>query len=96
MQRPGQFRPVSLAPALHLGEPGDDLGAALPGVSGDSLALRLQPETAGTLPCKCRMKNPQMCRMKVPHFRELGSAGIRHGRLRFLAADRVVLAAAAG
>ena len=45
--------------------------------------------------CKCRMKNPQKCRTKIPHFRELGSAGIRHGRLHFSAADRVVLAAAA-
>jgi DNA replication protein DnaC len=46
--------------------------------------------------CKCRMKNPQKCRTKIPHFRELGSAEIRYGRLRFSAADRVVLAVAAG
>ena len=46
--------------------------------------------------CKCRTKNPQKCRGKIPHFRGLRSVGIRHSRLRFLAAGRVVLAAAAG
>jgi len=45
-------------------------------------------------PCKCRMKSPQKCRTKIPHFRELGSVGIRHGRLHFSVGDRVVLAAA--
>jgi len=40
--------------------------------------------------CKCRMKSPQKCRTKIPHFRVLGSGGIRHGGLRFLAAGRVV------
>jgi transposase len=44
--------------------------------------------------CKCRMKSPQKCRTKIPHFRELGSVGIRHGRLHFSVGDRVVLAAA--
>ena len=46
--------------------------------------------------CKCRMKNPQKCRTKIPHFRALRSAGIRDGRLHSLAAGPVVWARAAG
>ena len=46
--------------------------------------------------CKCRMKIPQKCRTKIPHFRALRWVGIRDGRLRSLAAGPVVWARAAG
>jgi hypothetical protein len=71
---------------------------ALEGVRVSAITIQkiLNDNGLGTRICKCRMKNPQKCRTKIPHFRELGSAEIRHGRLRFSAADRVVLAVAAG
>jgi DNA replication protein DnaC len=56
--------------------------------------LRFQKQMAGH--CKGRMKYPRKCRAKIPHFRDLRSAGFRHGRLHFSAVGRVVLAAAAG
>jgi transposase-like protein len=61
----------------------DDLVKAL-GMSGvsKSQVSRLCAEIDERV-CKCRMKNPQKCRTKIPHFRELGSAEIRHGRFRF-------------
>jgi transposase-like protein len=65
-------------------------------VMAHKLREALAREVHGAELCKCRMKNPQKCRTKIPHFRGFRSAGIRHGRLRFLVAGRVVLAAAAG
>jgi hypothetical protein len=50
VQRLGELRPVRVASALHLGEPGENGGAALSGVSLDRLALRFYAEAAGALP----------------------------------------------
>ena len=45
--------------------------------------------------CKCRMKIPQKCRTKIPHFWDRRSAGFRHGRPSFSVACRGVWAPAA-
>ena len=50
VQRLAELRPVRVAPALHLGEAGDQRGAPLRDEAVDRLPLRLDPEPARALP----------------------------------------------
>lgn len=50
MQRPGQFRPLCIAPALNLAEPYEDLSPARGSEVLDHLALYFKPKSTSPLP----------------------------------------------
>ncbi len=79
-------------PLIDLLQKQDD-GDFLRAVAEAVLQLLMGHDVEGLV--KCRMKSPQKCRTKIPHFRVRRSAGIKDGRLRFLVAVHGVWVAAA-
>ena len=66
-----EFRPVRVAPALHLGEAGDEAGAALSDEAVDRQPLRLDAEPAGALARRADplvADDPRILRASVPQL----------------------------